>query len=78
MAYTFAEYGTLKGKQLSQLRPGALPHAQQTCTHCKTELRENFTGVRPGPEGLLCSDCYFDQLSHVIEECPVGRPGVRR
>lgn len=52
--------------------------AQAQCVHCGCELRENLTGYRASGDGIRCSDCYFDDLSEIIEKHPVGIPGLRR
>ena len=51
---------------------------QVRCANCNAELRENITGYRCGRGGPSCSDCYFDELSKLVEAHPVGIPALRR
>ena len=51
---------------------------QSWCAGCDCELRENITGYRYSKTGARCSDCYFDDISVILERYPVGLPGVRR
>ena len=51
---------------------------QVRCAKCKTDLRENITGYLCGAGGPSCSDCYFDELSNLVEVHPMGIPALRR
>ena len=72
MAYTVEQFVEL---DLATHRNG---DGQVTCAKCKTDLRENITGYRCGTDGPSCSDCYFDELSRLVEAHPVGIPALRR
>jgi hypothetical protein len=46
----------------------------ETCKSCGTPLQEAICGYRKVDGGAHCSDCYFSQLSALIDEYPIGRP----
>jgi recombinational DNA repair protein (RecF pathway) len=46
----------------------------QKCVDCGTPLQETIAGYRPTKDGAKCSDCYFDTISAMIDEHPIGRP----
>lgn len=48
------------------------------CSKCKADLREFITGYRCSSGEPLCSDCYFDELSKLVEARLVGIPALRR
>lgn len=68
MAVTLAQY--LAEAQLHPHAAGGV----ETCVSCKVPLQETITGYRPGKDGTRCSDCYFSEISKMIDEHPVGRP----
>ena len=70
MAYTVEQFLKL---DLS----GSAGDGQVRCAKCRTELRENITGYRCGGEGPSCSDCYFNELSKLVEVHPIGLPALR-
>ncbi len=72
MAYTVQQFLQLDLKSVSGV------DRQTTCGRCSDELRENQTGYRLGADGPRCSDCYFDELSDLLEKHPIGLPSVRR
>jgi NAD-dependent SIR2 family protein deacetylase len=72
MAYTVDQFIAL------DLTRQAGSHGQVRCAKCQSELRENITGYRCGSDGPRCSDCYFGELSDLVEAHPVGLPALRR
>jgi len=48
------------------------------CQKCNCVLREIVTGCRKTDQGDFCSDCYFNELSDVIEQSPIRKPFARR
>ena len=48
------------------------------CIKCKQELRESVTGCRYTADGYVCSDCYFDLLSDILEKYPIRTARIRR
>jgi len=71
MAYTIEEFVHL---DLSR----SDGDGQVRCVKCKADLRENITGYHCSSGGPSCSDCYFDELSKLVEAHPVGIPALRR
>ncbi len=71
MAYTVAELASI---DLSKLLP---THGQQRCS-CGVELRNSTTGIHRTKTGLRCTDCFYDELSEIIDQHPIGTPGLRR
>jgi len=55
-------------------RPAQDTSGLETCVTCKIPLQETITGYRPGKDGTRCSDCYFCEISKLIDEHPIGRP----
>lgn len=50
----------------------------EECVSCKIPLQETITGCRLGKDGTRCSDCYFAEISKMIDEHPIGRPMATR
>lgn len=50
----------------------------ETCTICKIPLQETITGYRPTDDGVRCADCYFCEISEMIDQYPIGRPMATR
>ena len=48
------------------------------CGQCNRVLRETITGCRKTEAGYRCSDCYFKELSDLIEQSPIRTPYARR
>ncbi len=48
------------------------------CVRCGTVLRESVTGIRTTPDGCVCSDCYWRELSDEIERVPPSVPRMHR
>ena len=46
----------------------------ETCVDCGIRLQESIVGYRPTTHGAKCSDCYFDSLSDLVDQYPIGRP----
>ncbi len=44
---------------------------------CNRILSGTVTGREKGPNGHVCSDCYYDSLGEIVESHPIGRPTVR-
>jgi hypothetical protein len=44
------------------------------CACCNVVLRESVTGIRKTPDGCVCSDCYWRELSDEIERLPAMPP----
>lgn len=72
MALTLAQY-LAEAQQAPQAVGGV-----EVCVSCNVPLQETITGYRPGNDGIRCSDCYFSEISKVIDEHPVGRPMATR
>ena len=68
MALSLKEY-LAKAEQDSQ----SLNSGIETCVSCSVPLQETITGYRPGDDGTRCSDCYFNEISKMIDEHPIGR-----
>jgi hypothetical protein len=49
----------------------------EKCDDCGVPLQEAIYGYRKVGEGAKCSDCYFDQISDLIDQAPIGRPMAR-
>jgi transposase-like protein len=73
MAYTILQFVGLD--LATKLSNG---NGQVRCAACDSDLRENITGYRCGATGPRCSDCYFAELSDLVESHPVGIPALRR
>lgn len=41
----------------------------QTCAGCGEPLSGFLTGKNPSPKGIVCNDCYYEQLGNEIEKC---------
>ena len=72
MALTLAQYVA----EINQ-NPKDIAEAEH-CVSCQVPLQETITGYRLGSEGARCSDCYFGEISKMIDEHPVGRPMATR
>ena len=46
----------------------------ETCKVCGVPLQEAIYGYRHVAGGACCSDCYFDDISALIDAHPIGRP----
>jgi len=44
------------------------------CVFCGVTLDDTTTGRREVKAGCACGDCYFEKLSDLLEEHPVGIP----
>ncbi len=40
---------------------------------CNRILSGTVTGREKGPNGSVCSDCYYDALGDLVESHPIGR-----
>lgn len=72
MAQTLTQYlaeGALRDQDVSE---------SETCTICKIPLQETITGYRPTDDGARCADCYFGEISEMIDQHPIGRPMATR
>jgi hypothetical protein len=49
----------------------------ETCNDCGVPLQEAIHGFRRVGPLAKCSDCYFNQLSDLIDQAPIGRPMSR-
>jgi len=63
MAYTLKELL----KNSATVRTG-----QIQCTQCRVDLCDNLSGCRWTKDGPYCADCYFDEISKIFDEHPVG------
>jgi hypothetical protein len=72
MAISLEEYVTQKGGVY------AATEKIGQCSTCHTLLQETIAGYRETDDGAKCSDCYFDLISDLIDEHPVGRPMATR
>lgn len=46
----------------------------ELCKVCGVPLQEAIHGYRHVEGGACCSDCYFDDISDLIDAHPIGRP----
>jgi hypothetical protein len=49
----------------------------EQCTTCKIPLQEAINGYRAVGDGAKCSDCYFTDISNMIDQHPIGKPIAR-
>jgi hypothetical protein len=49
----------------------------ETCSSCGIALQEAIRGYRPVADGAKCSDCYFCEISKLIDLHPIGKPIAR-
>lgn len=49
----------------------------EKCEDCGVPLQEAIYGYRRVGENAKCSDCYFDEISDLIDQAPIGRPMSR-
>lgn len=49
----------------------------EKCNICKVPLQEAIHGYRRVGDAANCSDCYFDEISDMIDQRPLGRPMSR-
>jgi len=70
VAYTLSQFAKL------DLAAPVAGDEQARCVSCSCELRENISGYRRSDGGPRCSDCYFEEMSRIIEQHPIGLPGV--
>ena len=63
---------------LESMQQGHKFDNERGCAHCGNELSESKTGSRQFGEGYADSDCYFDELSKVIEKNPIQTARIRR
>ncbi len=59
-------------------RDAAATSQLESCTNCGVPLQEALAGYRKTELGTHCSDCYFDALSEMIDQYPVGKPLIAR
>ena len=72
MAQTLTQYfaeGALRDRDSS---------GTETCGICKIPLQETITGYRPTDDGARCADCFFCEISEMIDQHPIGRPMATR
>lgn len=50
----------------------------ETCSTCHIPLQEAITGYRRVGDGAKCADCYFCEISKMIDQHPIGRPMATR
>lgn len=50
------------------------PQGLEQCKVCNIPLQEAIHGYRHVQGGACCSDCYFDDISELIDAHPIGRP----
>jgi hypothetical protein len=51
--------------------------SMETCLTCGVPLQEAIRGYRPVADGAKCSDCYFCEISDLIDMHPIGKPIAR-
>lgn len=51
--------------------------SMETCSSCRVPLQEAIRGYRPVADGAKCSDCYFCEISDLIDQHPIGKPIAR-
>lgn len=49
----------------------------EKCEECGVPLQEAIYGYRRVGDSAKCSDCYFDEVSDLIDRAPIGRPMSR-
>lgn len=49
----------------------------EKCNVCGVALQEAIQGYRRVGDCAECSDCYFDEISAMIDQRPLGRPMSR-
>lgn len=49
----------------------------EQCTTCGVPLQEAINGYRTVGNGAKCSDCYFADISDMIDQHPIGKPIAR-
>ena len=49
----------------------------ENCKECGVSLQEAIQGYRRVGDFAKCSDCYFDEISDLIDAAPIGRPMSR-
>ena len=49
----------------------------ETCSVCGVPLQEAIHGYRPVGNAASCSDCYFCEISNLIDQHPIGKPIAR-
>ena len=49
----------------------------ESCEGCGVPLQEAIQGYRRVGDFAKCSDCYFDEISDLIDAAPIGRPMSR-
>jgi len=49
----------------------------EQCKDCGVPLQEAIYGYRKVGDHAKCSDCYFDAMSDLIDQAPIGRPMAR-
>ncbi len=73
MALTLQQFRDLMRSE----NPKRFAH-QPVCSSCHQPLSESVTGNRTVGDGVMDSDCYFDELSEVVESVPIRTARVRR
>ena len=48
------------------------------CASCGAPLSKTLTGKNLSPKGIVCDDCYYEQMSEELEKYPIGHHRVRR
>lgn len=69
---------TTLDKFLKLREQGELPKGDICVGKCGKEIHTAITGRQPTAKGDMCDDCYFDELSDVLEKSPIRTARIRR
>ena len=46
------------------------------CTKCNVRIQNHVTGLKYIDDEPYCKHCYYEELGEVIEQHPIGGPGI--